>query len=126
MSSDADGMSYLVAVLDLRRDRYRHLEAAYSDPPTRHRDDGEKAAVITDLTLKRNGSVAWISCFPAESSDHECISPGPDLPYEVWRADTHGRQLLDASEKVKLRSLHRTRSTLTWRHDDEPHTAKLR
>jgi hypothetical protein len=116
---------YRVAVRDLRTGDFRHIEAARSDLPERGgADDGESAARVKGLTLKRNGSVAWISCF--ESRAGSCAAPASDLEWQVWRADARGRRLLDASEDVRLRSLQRAGSTLTWRHGDETRTARLR
>jgi hypothetical protein len=122
-----DITQYRVMVRDLRTGGFRHIEAAYSDLPEQRPDDGYTAARVTNLTLKRNGSVAWLSCFPWDADvSHHCRAPQPDLEWEAWRADTRGRKLLDASDEVRVRSLRRDRSTLTWRHGDETRTATLR
>jgi hypothetical protein len=117
---------YRVMVRGLRHGSFRHIEAAYSDLPQQGYDDGENAARVTNLKLKSNGSVAWISCFPSNRHPRRCRAPAADLEWEVWRADTHGRKLLDSSDSVRLRSLGLNRSTLTWRHGDETRTAAIR
>ena len=122
-----DITQYRVMVRDLRTGGFRHIEAAYSDLPEQRPDDGYTAARVTNLTLKRNGSVAWLSCFPRDADvSHHCRAPQPDLEWEAWRADTRGRKLLDASDEVRVRSLRREGSTLTWLHGSETRTATLR
>jgi hypothetical protein len=118
------GPIYRVMVRDLRTGRFRHVEAAYSDLPAPEDDDyGESAAKIKGLVLKRNGSVAWLSCFTDEPG--RCRGPAEYVEWEAWRADTRGRKLLDASADVRLRSLRLEGSTLTWRHGTEARTATL-
>ena len=119
------GPVYRVMVRDLRTGGFRHIEAAYSDLPQQAGpDDGYVASKIRGLVLKRNGSVAWLSCFAKPSGG--CPAPAEDVEWEAWRADTRGRKLLDASADVRLRSLRLEGSSLTWRHGTHTRTATLR
>jgi hypothetical protein len=116
--------SLYVAVRNLRNGHFAHAAPIYKDDAF---EEAEAPGAITDLVLKRNGSVAWISCFANNAHRRPCFpSPDPDLPYQVWRADTRGRKMLDASDGVARRSLRRDGSTLSWRHGAETRTATLR
>jgi hypothetical protein len=126
VTSDSEGTFYRVIVRDLRTEGFRHIEAAYSNLPEHNPDDGEVAARITDLTLKRNGSVAWISCPPSDPNANHCAAPDPDVPYEVWRVDRRGRKLLDHSSEIELRSLIRKDSTISWRRAGAKQSATMK
>jgi hypothetical protein len=125
-SSDTEGTFTRVMVRDLRSGGFRHIEAAYSQLPESRPDDGEADAKVTDLTLKRDGAVAWISCPPSDPGANHCYASDPEAPYEVWRADSRGRKLLDASDAVGLRSLHREGARITWLRGGEMRSATLR
>ena len=71
---------------------------------------------ITDLELKRNGSVAWIA--ETIPSDLPLAPPGsypdPRPDYQVQKADRAGPALLDAAHDIAARSLTRRGATITW------------
>jgi hypothetical protein len=125
-SSDPDGtIYYLLTVFDLRQGGWHTLSGIYADPPedqSRHEDIGIK----TDLVLKKNGSVAWISCFPYGDEDSTNCRRDPSIPLEVWRTDRRGTKLLDASTDLHKHSLKRRGSTITWRDGSETRTAQLK
>jgi hypothetical protein len=85
---------------------------------------GESQGAVTDLTLKRNASVAWISCFGY--STRSCSN----APYQVWRADRRAgkweHELLEESSDIQPRSLRRQDSTITWRRGEATRSASLR
>lgn len=125
-ASDETSQEYnFVVVHDLLTARRIHLGPAYTHPTDARDGSGENPAWITDMTLKHNGSVAWISCSP-NVRETRCGGASADYPYEVWRMDRRRPHLLDASETIHPRSLKRTRSTLTWRDGDQTRTARLR
>jgi hypothetical protein len=127
-SYDPDGtVYYLFTVFDLRRERWHTISAAYADLPlTSASQDAEAEGVITDVALKKNGSVAWISCAPQFPDDSQCRKGDEETPPEVWRTDHRGTKLLDASTAIRLRSLKRTGSRITWRHGGKERTATLK
>ena len=77
---------------------------------------------VTDLTMKRNGSLAWISCLAAANG----LSCEPGEPYQVWRVDRGGGERLEHSTEVKPRSLERSDSKITWIVGDSIRSATLR
>jgi hypothetical protein len=121
---DATDAYTYVFVQDLRRDRssYRHVGATYTDATIAY---GEARGAVTDFALKRDGSVAWISCIASDANQTRCYSPGPDAPYEVWRMDRRGHKLLDKSADIELRSLDLHGSTLTWSRAGATQSASL-
>jgi hypothetical protein len=126
-SYDPDGtVYYLITVFDLRKRRWHTLSSAYVAVSDGNRD-GEDSAVVTDVALKKNGSVAWISCFPifGTPDQHDCFRD-PDIPPEVWRTDRRGTKRLDAAANVGLHSLKRRGSTITWRRGSETRHAQLK
>ena len=126
-SYEPDGtIYYLLTVYDLRRRRWHTISSAYVDVSHGNRD-GEDSAEVTDVALKKNGSVAWISCAPifGTPDQNDCFRD-PDTPPEVWRTDRRGTKRLDASADLGLRSLKRRGSTITWRHGSTTRTAQLK
>jgi hypothetical protein len=85
------------------------------------------AGLAKDLVLKKNGSVARISCAPifATADQSDCYMD-PDAPPEVWRTDLRGTKMLDASADIGLRSLKRRGSTITWRDGSALRHAQLK
>lgn len=123
-SFDPDGTEFLLLIVrDLRTGRDHHSPAIYTAPQY---PDGEGPGAISDITLKRNGSVAWISCLASDPNRTRCYPPDPQAPYEVWRADRRGRKLLERSSTIRLHSLSRKASTITWRSDGMTRSAALR
>jgi hypothetical protein len=106
-----------MVVVDLRTDRRRHIAELYTDE---RYDEGVLDAGTTDMALRRNGSVAWISC--------EADSEGCDrsTPYQVHRIDGRGHRLLDTGRRIGPRSLRLTRRTVRWTNAGEPRSASLR
>jgi hypothetical protein len=126
-SYDPDGtIYYLLTVFDLRRRRWHTLSSAYVQV-SHGNQDGEDDALITHVTLKKNGSVAWISCSPIYGSpdNNDCFKD-PDIPPEVWRTDHRGTKMLDASADIRLRSLKRRGNAITWRDGSQRRTAQLK
>ena len=126
-SSEPDGTTfYLLTVFDLRQGGWHTLSGIYADPPD-YEVNHESAGIKTDLVLKKNGSVAWISCYPyLGDTDSTNCSRGPGFPLEVWRTDRRGTKLLDAYTDVGKRSLKRRGSTISWRHGSKRRTAQLK
>jgi hypothetical protein len=123
----ATGPYNLLTVRNLANGNIRRVVAAYvPQPETSAGRDGETPAAITDIVLKRNSSVAWISCRPPDPNSSDCFPRDPDTPFQVWRADRRGRKLLDSSETIRLRSLRREGHRISWRRGDEVRTATLR
>ena len=127
VSSDPDGtIYYLFTVFDIRKGRWHTLSDVYErrplDSPTR---DGEDEGIVTDVALRKNGSVAWIACSPGIPDDSRCDGDA-DTPTEVWRTDHRGTKLLDASTSIRRRSLERDGSRITWRHGGEKRSATLK
>jgi hypothetical protein len=114
---------YLLTVRDLRRGTWHTISPSYVHVDGGNQD-GEDLGYVSDVVLRKNGSVAWISCYPVYPSDYDCRDQG--APTEVWRRDSRGRKRLDASTEVGLRSLKRRGATITWRHGREMRSAALR
>jgi hypothetical protein len=126
-SYEPDGtIYYLLTVFDLRRRRWHTISSAYVNVSHGNRD-GEDGGEVTDVALKKNGSVAWISCAPifGNPDQNDCFRD-PDIPPEVWRTDRRGTRKLDTSAELGLRSLKRHGSTITWRHGSTTRTAQLK
>jgi hypothetical protein len=115
--------SVLMVVRDLKNGHFRHIAAMYKDPAF---VDAEAPSTYTDVTLKRNGSVAWISCFTHDDDGARCLGRDPEVPFEVWRADTRGHKLLDKSSEMGIHSLKRDGSNITWRKSGDTRSATLR
>jgi hypothetical protein len=116
------GRTYDVDVADLGREgRLLDAPAAYSNISTS--DDGTVPATITDLTLKANGSVAFISCRTGRGPDSPCR---PALRRQVWRADLRGHAVLDKSRRIGPYSLRRHGSTISWRHGAKRRHGRLK
>jgi hypothetical protein len=115
---------YLLTVFDLRRRTWHTISPAWIWPDDSGNKDGEDLGYVADVVLRKNGSVAWISCRPVYLADYDCGDVG--APTEVWRRDSHGRKRLDASTGVRLRSLKREGSAITWRHGSKRRTAQLK
>ena len=125
-SYDPDGTEYyLVAVRNLRSGGWRTLSPAYV-AVSNGSHDGEDFALVTDLVLKKNGSVAWISCSPLESGPGGCSFRSEGVPLEVWRTDSRGTKRLAASVDVGRHSLTRRGSTIRWRDGSVVRHAQLR
>jgi hypothetical protein len=114
------GTKYDVFVVDLRRDRVKHVHPAYTN---RTADDGTVNSTITDIVLKRNGSVAWISCPTRDPNEEFCHR---HVAYQVWRSDSRGAERLAHAEAVRLHSLKRRGSTISWRQGTQERRAGLR
>jgi hypothetical protein len=126
-SYEPDGtVYYLVTVFDLRKRSWHSFSSAYVSQPDGNKD-GEDSALVPDVALKKNGSVAWISCWPifGDADQNNCFRDA-DLPPEVWRTDSRGTKMLDASADIGLRSLKRRGNTITWRRGSHRSTAQLR
>ena len=127
VSYDPDStVYYLLTVFDLRRRTAHSFSSLYEEqPPTASSRESQDPGMATDLVLKKNGSVAWISCWRFPPGPGGCAVDA-DTPAEMWRTDSRGTKLLDASTDVRLRSLKRKGSTITWRHGTERRTARLK
>ena len=72
--------------------------------------------VVTDLVLKRNGSLAWIA--GSTPLDLPMAPPGTPVDrrpnFEVHKADTGGRAVLDQGRDIAPASLRLIRSTVSW------------
>jgi hypothetical protein len=120
-----DGSEYfIVAVDDLRTGKTRRTAPAYTDPAIS--TDGQVPAAVSDVALKPNGSVAWISCQAADTNLSRCLPRDPAAPYEVWRSDRRGLKLLDKSSRIGRHSLRRERSTIRWQHGEKTRRSNLR
>jgi hypothetical protein len=121
---DEGSEQFLVYVVDLRRNKNKHVEATWYDSESGvPREDQEGVpGRVTDLTLKRNGSVGWISCH-ASGEDRRC---GRLDPLQVWRADRRGARLLEESTQVDRDSLTRRESTIRWVSGGERRSASLK
>lgn len=126
-SYEPDGtVYYLLTVFDLRLRRWHTLSSAYVHV-SHGNPDGEDSALVTDVALKKNGAVAWISCYPIfETPNQNDCFRDPDVPPEVWRTDRRGTKMLDASADVGLRSLKRKGLTISWRHGSSRRSAQLK
>ena len=109
-----------VRVRDLRRGRMLHDVAALTTPT-------RPFEYLTDLRLKRNGSVAWI--VRADSIDAVMTPqamPTDFLPYyEVARSDRGGRGLLDRGHDIAGGSLALRGSVIRWLKAGRPRAAIL-
>jgi hypothetical protein len=114
------GTHYDVFVTNLRSGRARRVHPAFTNQTA---DDGTVNSTITDIVLKRNGSVAWISCPTRDGNAEFCFRDGP---FQVWRLDRRGAKKLDSSAKVRRDSLRRTDSRISWRHGGAMRRASLR
>jgi hypothetical protein len=114
------GTHYDVFVVDLRRGRTKRVHPAFTN---RTADDGTVNSTITDIVLKRNGSVAWISCQTRDPNAEFCFRNGP---FQVWRLDRRHAKKLDSSAKVRRRSLRREGSRISWQHGAATRSASLR
>jgi hypothetical protein len=114
------GTHYDVFVRNLRTGRASRVHPAFTDQTE---DDGTINSTITDIVLKRNGSVAWISCPTRDPNAEFCFRNGP---FQVWRLDRRGAKKLDSSAKVRRDSLRREGSRISWRHGGATRHATLR
>jgi hypothetical protein len=121
---DPDGTDhYQLIVRDLRTGGYRHHPGIYKEPGV---DRNNSDAGVTDVTLRKNGSVAWISCLASDTNGLHCYRPDADYPYQVWRLDTRGLKKLDESAAIAKRSLERSVRKISWRDGGETKTATLK
>jgi hypothetical protein len=114
------GTHYDVFVVNLRTGRARRTHPAFTTPTA---DDGTVNSTITDIVLKRNGSVAWISCPTRDGNEEFCFRNGP---FQVWRLDRRYAKKLDSSAEVRRRSLRREGSRISWQHGAASRSASLR
>lgn len=122
-SQDPDGTEYyLLTVFDLRQGGWHTLSGIYANPPE---PPHQATGIKTDLVLKKNGSVAWISCYPY-MGDIDSTNCHRNPPLQVWRTDRRGTKLLDASTELRKHSLKRRGSTITWRDGSKTRTAQLK
>jgi hypothetical protein len=85
---------------------------------------------LTDLALKRSGSVAWTLERLALGPDGYPIGYQTPAPLvietrEVWAVDSHGQRLLDSGPDVVTNSLELNESTLTWTNGSNTRSATL-
>jgi hypothetical protein len=116
---------HLLTVFDLRRERWHTISPAWVWPDGGNQD-GEDWGLVMDVVLKKNGSVAWISCTPVPVNVYHCRDRDRDTPAEVWRVDSRGRKRLDVAAEIGLHTLVRQGSTITWRHGSKRRTAQLK
>jgi hypothetical protein len=76
---------------------------------------------VRALVLKPNGSLAWTVDGRGAGSSQSVL-----LMREVWRLDSHGRELLDHGGKIAPKSLALKGSRLTWRKGGQTASAALR
>jgi hypothetical protein len=71
---------------------------------------------ITDLVLKRNGSLAWIvERTPVDGPLSPDPMPAESRPeYQVRKSDRMGNALLDSGHEIAPRSLVLRRASLDW------------
>lgn len=107
-----------ITVRELRRGRIVHDARAAALPPS----------LITDLRLKRNGSVAWIA--QIMPLDLPLLPPhlrgDPRPTYEVRKADRAGKALLDRSRDIVPGSLRIRRTAAYWVKAGQVYSATLR
>jgi hypothetical protein len=106
----AGGTYAVVRVMDLRTGRLRFDDQA-SDAK-----DFDAQGKVTDLELKPNGSVAWITRTGFESSS----------PREVRRNDSTGKRTLDTGSDIAAYSLALSDSRLYWSKGGNALSATLR
>ena len=105
-----------ITVRELRRGRVVHDARAAALPPS----------LITDLRLKRNGSVAWIAQItPLDAPLHPYGMGDPRPNYEVRKADRAGKALLDRGREVAPGSLRISRAAY-WVKAARVFSARLR
>ena len=108
-----------VTVKELRRGRIVHNARPLTLSPG--------FPVVTDLVLKRNGSVAWIA--GATPLDLPMAPPGTPVDrrpnFEVQKADRGGRALLDQGREIAPASLTLSRSTFSWTKGGRNYSAQL-
>ncbi len=82
---------------------------------------------VTDLKLKRNGSVAWITkTNPYDVLLNPYAMPDDFLPdYEVGKSDRAGQALLDRGHDIVAGSLALRGRTLSWVRRGRVHSALL-
>ena len=109
-----------VTVRELRRGRIVHDAAAAVAPRC-------CSTAVTDLELRRNGSVAWIA--ETIPFDIPLAPPGsypdPRPDYQVRKADRAGQALLDAAHDVAPRSLMLSGATISWTRGGTTYAAVL-
>jgi hypothetical protein len=108
-----------VLVQDLITGRHRYFVGALGGRPVEPADGISQR--VTDLELKRNGSVAWI----AQQTDASTQPARTRI--QVRARDTKGGRRLDEGAAIRLRSLALDGSALSWQRRNEPsaRTARL-
>jgi len=109
-----------VTVRELRRGRFaRDATAAVASRLG--------ATRVTDLRLKRNGSVAWITqTIPYDVPLVPYRFPGDELPdYEVGKSDRAGQALLDKGHDITPSSLSVSGATVSWSKGGSTYSAHL-
>ena len=107
-----------VTVKELRRGRLVHNARPTSLSPA--------PPVVTDLVLKRNGSVAWIA--GSTPLDIPMAPPGTVVPrptYQVQKADRDSSAVLDQGRDIAPGSLALRRSTVSWSKGGRTYSAQL-
>jgi hypothetical protein len=106
-----------VLAQDMRTGHHLRFASAMGGRPVEPADGIHRR--VTDLELKRNGSVAWI----VEQTDLRTTPAQKRI--QVRSRDTTGAHRLDEGPLVELRSLTLSSSTLRWRNNGVK-TAQLR
>jgi hypothetical protein len=127
VSYEPEGTVYfLLTVFDLRRRTWHTISPEWIWPDGSGSPDGEDDGLVMDIALRKNGSVAWISCRPIPVNARDCRDRDRDTPAEVWRRDSRGRKRLDVASDIGLHTLVRRGATISWRHGSKRRTAQLK
>ena len=102
----------VIAVRDLASGRLLHQSVAI------HRALPQAYQLVSAIVVKPDGAVAWISQI-------ESVIRRAAGGLAVLRLDAHGAALLDASSRIRPRSLRLHGSTLTWRDGAQLRSATL-
>ena len=88
---------------------------------------GPGFTTITDLRLRRNGSVAWIAMTPPlDVIMNPSATPQDFLPnFEVAKVERGGRTLLDNGKEIAPGSLRVRGRAVSWVRAGQPYSASL-
>ncbi len=109
-----------LTVRELRKGRIIHDETAAQ--PTR-----PTLSFLTDVKLKRTGSLAWIvKLTPLDAPLNPYPTPADTQPdYQVLKADRAGRALLDSGIDIEPGSLRLSGTTVSWTKAGSTRSAAL-
>jgi hypothetical protein len=104
-----------VAVLNLQSGRIRRAAVSFSNSSVRD------VSYVTDVELKSDGSIAWIS-------EGTKPAPPPETPFthQVEVSDKGGYRVLETSPEIGLKSLSLKGSELTWIAGSDTRSAAVR